>query len=165
MAVKIEISDTHVKALTEFYIQRLKVLREEMIEREKEIKEINATIQLLRKPTVAGDLSITKSSSVEYSEKWPWIKKIQFAIAHEDRPLTTREVVDVLTEFETAFIYDRKRAIASISSVLSNKWGPDKDFGRQQSESGDFAYYINEKEENNLIIAESNLEVSDELPF
>lgn len=165
MAVQIEINDIHIKHLTEFYIQRLKVLRDEIVEREREVKEINATVQLLRKTPSSGEITPLKTSSVDYSEKWPWIRKIHFAIEHVDKPLTTREIVEVLTEFETSFIYDRKRAIASISSVLSNKWGAGKEFGRMQSESGDFAYFINEKDNETPINTTSTHGVVDELPF
>ena len=147
MPILIEVNDTHIKQLTEFYIQRLKVLRDEIIEREKESKEINATIQKLRKTPSASERydNLTRPLSTEYSDKWPWAKKVQFAIKEQGKPLTTKDIVDVLTEYETTFIYDRKRAIASISSVLSSKFGDGKEFGRIESESGDFAYYINDK--------------------
>ena len=149
MPIQLEISDIHVKGLTEFYIQRLKALREEIMDRERETKEINAIIQKLRKTVPSAPLfsdDVTNKTGLDYSDKWPWVKKVQFAIIHENRPLTTKEIVDVLTEYETAFIYDRKRAVASISSVLSGKWGADKDFTRIESESGDFAYYLNVKD-------------------
>lgn len=147
MPVQIEVNDSHIKHLTDFYIQRLKVLREEIIERERESKEINATIQKLRKGTSPTEISSeTKKAAPEYSEKWPWIKKVHFAIEQQQRPLTTKEIVDTLTEYETSFIYDRKRAVASISSILSSKWGNNKEFIRMESESGDFAYGLNDKQ-------------------
>ncbi len=145
MPIQIEVQEFHAKLLIDFYIQRLKTLKTEIIERERELKEINGTIQKLKR----GNLSPVENSPKEiinttpYSEKWTWVKKIQFAIEQQGKPLTTKEIVDTLTEFEADFIFDRKRVVASISSMLSTKSGSDKEFIRVESDSGDFAYNIN----------------------
>jgi hypothetical protein len=150
MPIQIEVQDLHAKLLIDFYIQRLKTLKTEIIERERELKEINGTIQKLKR----GNLSPVESSPKEmindshYSEKWTWVKKIQFAIELQGKPLTTKEIVDTLTEFEADFIFDRKRVVASISSMLSTKSGSDKEFIRVESDSGDFAYNINQQFSN-----------------
>lgn len=145
MAIQIEILDSHVKHLTEFYIQRLKTLREEIQERERETKEINANILKLKKGGTTSPEAVPTILSADYSDKWPWLKKVQFAIELQNRPLTTKEIVDTLSEYEPSFIYDRKRAVASISSILSSRWGEGKEFKRTQSDSGDFAYDLNKK--------------------
>jgi hypothetical protein len=148
MAIQIEVQDAHAKLLVEFYIQRLQVLRGEINEREKEIKSINSTIQSLKKAQFNGSVVNPGSTNVNlntnYSNKWPWVKKVQFAIESQNRPLTTKEIVETLTEFEPEFIFDRKRAVASISSILSSKSGDNKEFIRIESESGEFAYAMNE---------------------
>jgi hypothetical protein len=143
MPIQIEVQDVHAQLLVDFYVQRLKILRDEIIEREREAKEINTVIQKLRKKDGLLELPTSQTHKMPYSDKWTWVKKVQFAIEHEDRPLTTKEIVDVLTEYETTFLFDRKRAVASISSVLSSKSGADKEFSRIESDSGDFAYAIN----------------------
>jgi len=147
MPIQIEVQDTHAQLLIEFYVQRLKTLRDEIQERERETKEINSTIQRLKKKNSnistqeLTDNAVT--DKVEYSDKWPWIKKVSFALNFAQKALTTKEIVDVLSEYEPAFLFDRKRAIASISSILSSRWGTDKEFIRVQSDSGDFAYTVN----------------------
>jgi len=153
MPVQIEVQDIHTKLLIDFYLQRLKILRSEIIERERETKDINSTIQKLKKgnirPPSNSNVNVMEKE-VPYSEKWPWVKKVYFAIEQQGKPLTTKEIVDVLTEYEADFIFDRKRAIASISSILSVKsGGEDKPFIRTESESGDFAYNINKLVEDN----------------
>lgn len=151
MPIQIEINDAHIDALIDFYIMRLKTLREEIAEREKESKDINAQILRLKRgksnPASGDSKNVDLLQPVNYSEKWPWGKKIRFAIERKGQPLTTKEIVDTLIEFEIALMFDRKKAVASISSLLSTKSGDDKEFKRIESDSGDFAYDINKKEE------------------
>ena len=147
MSVNIEINENHIDALIDFYIQRMKILRDEIAIREKESKEINAQILKLKKgknpSSLLSSTSAQPINGVGYSDKWPWVKKIRFAIETQGRPLTTKQIVETLTEYEIELMFDRKKAVASISSMLSTKSGPDKDFIRVEGETGDFAYTIN----------------------
>jgi len=165
MPIQIEIQDAHAQLLIDFYVGRLKNLRAEILEREKESKEINGIIQKLKRrdtPMIfSNGLHLDKSF---YSEKWPWIRKVQFALETQGRPLTTKEIVDILTEYEPSFLFDRKRAVASISSILSSKSGEDKDFMRVDSESGDFAYRVN-KQRDVESDKDSDIDDDDESPF
>ena len=43
-------------------------------------------------------------------------------------------------------MFDRKKAVASVSSILSTKSGANKEFVRMEGETGDFTYYINQSE-------------------
>jgi hypothetical protein len=166
MPVQIEIHESHIQSLVEFYALRLKALREEIAEREKETREINSLIQKLRRkgvpePTTNGTLI----PRVEYSETWPWAKKIAFAIELNNKPLTTKEIVDSLIDYESSFLFDRKRVVASISSVLSMKSGPDKDFIRTENDAGEFAYNINRPNQDQAkLINQVSIE-DDGLPF
>lgn len=94
-----------------------------------------------------------------YSDKWPWVKKVQFAIEYHKRPLTTREIVETLTEYESSLLIDRKRAIASVSSILSSKSGENKDFLRVNSEFGDFAYTVNKSK---YVESDKNSDIDDD---
>ncbi len=162
MAIQIEVHDTHIQPLINFYLERLKALRAEIIEREQEVREINSTIQKLKKRNVTASDTDKNTPITNYSEKWPWVKKVQFAIEFKGTPLTTKEIVDTLSEFESSFLIDRKRVVASISSILSSKSGEGKDFTRVDSESGDFAYALNTP---NNTTALSNDDDDDSLPF
>lgn len=149
MPLQIEINDLHIDSLIDFYIQRLKVLRDEISEREKETKEINAQILKLKRGKTTGLLGAGNSQisapSIPYSEKWPWVRKIRFALENQGRPLTTKEIVDTLIEYEIGLMFDRKKVVASVSSMLSTKSGDGKEFARVESDSGDFAYDLNNK--------------------
>ncbi|HET6253907.1 MAG TPA: hypothetical protein VFE32_07525 [Puia sp.] len=148
MPIKIEIQESHVQLLIDFYIARLKILREEIQDRERETKEINTAIQRLKKReiplAISSIMKVDNKSS--YSEKWPWLRKVQFALENQAEPLTTKEIVEVLTEYEPSFLFDRKRAVASVSSILSTKSG--SEFIRVDSESGDFAYRLRNDKNN-----------------
>jgi len=154
MAVSIEINESHIDALIDFYIQRMKILRDEIAVREKESKEINAQILKLNKGKSQPSLSFSPSEkpkhSIEYSDKWPWVRKIRFAIEQQGKPLTTKQIVETLTEHEIELMFDRKKAVASVSSMLSTKSGPDKDFIRVEGETGDFAYTINNNNNSDI---------------
>lgn len=146
MAIQIEIHDIHAKLLIDFYIQRLQVLRAEMAERERETKEIYTIIQKLKRGDISKETQaagLAQAAPSNYSENWTWIKKVQFAIQQQGKPLTTKEIVETLTEYEPSFIFDRKRAVASISSILSSKSGTGKEFLKVENDIGDSAYTIN----------------------
>ena len=156
--VQIEVSEQHVKQLQEFYVQRLITLKKEISEREKEIKEISKTLQTLKKSISENDLTEDQSNKAsDYRPEWPWVKKVGFAIEFENRPLTTREIVDLLSDFEPSFHADRKRVVASISSVLSSKSG--KEFIKNSNPSGDNTFNVN-KEYNPQTEIELNVDSS-----
>lgn len=149
MPIQIEVHDSHAQILIDFYLKRLKALRDEIVEREREMKDITQTIQKLKKGGTTAEIeSKTTIPAIEYSDKWTWVKKIEFAIEQQRKPLTTKEIVEVLTEFEPSFLFDRKRVVASISSTLSTKSGEGKDFVRVETESGDFAYDLKRSPED-----------------
>ena len=147
MPVNIQIDESHIDALIDFYIQRMKILRDEIAAKEKESKEINIQILKLKKgknqPSLHSSQIDDVRNNVEYSDKWPWVRKIRFAIEQQKKPLTTKQIVETLTEHDTELLFDRKKAIASVSSMLSTKSGLDKEFIRLEGETGDFAYTIN----------------------
>src|ERR1700742_3529742 len=103
MPIHLEIQEAHIQPLIDFYLNRLKTLRDEIQLREKEMKEVNNTIQKLKKrdsqPLLLKSDTENTIKKAEYSDKWPWVKKISFAIDFHQKPLTTKEVVDTLTEF------------------------------------------------------------------
>ncbi|WEK33878.1 MAG: hypothetical protein P0Y53_15420 [Candidatus Pseudobacter hemicellulosilyticus] len=148
MPIQIEINDSHVDGLIEFYLQRIKVLRTEIAEREKESKDINAQILRLKRgktESIGNEKSPIIHSTSNYHEKWTWIKKIRFILEPSLYPMTTKEIVDTLMTYEAGLMFDRKKAIASVSSILSTKSGEGKEFLRLENESGDFAYDIKKK--------------------
>ncbi len=91
-----------------------------------------------------------------YSEKWPWLKKIRFTIELKGCALTTNEIVDALVEREIGLMFERKKAVASVSSVLSTKSGPGKDFLKTESDSGEYAYAINDSMASEPKVGDSN---------
>ena len=164
MPIQIEINDAHIQPLIDFYIKRLRTLKDEIMEREREMKEISQVIQKLKKREVISDTDAEITvSSIPYSDKWTWVKKIEFAIEYQNKPLTTKEIVDTLTEFEPSFLFDRKRVVASISSTLSSKSGPNKEFVRVERDSGEFAYHLKPDESTPGVV--QTVDVYDDLPF
>lgn len=153
MSIHLEVNENHAGLLIDFYIKRLKFLKEEISVREKETREINSQILKLKRGNKKDEVILhtnqkdhgeeVENSIPEYSDKWTWVKKIEFAITQENRPLTTKEIVDTLTEFEVGLLFERKRAIASASSVLSTKSGVGKQFIKMETGDKEFAYTIN----------------------
>ncbi|WP_299178718.1 hypothetical protein [uncultured Chryseobacterium sp.] len=163
MSVQIEIKELYIRDLIEFYLEKQKVLRNEVNALQTQLKDISAVIMQLRQAQLSNSVSMLKGNEV-YNSKWPWVKKITFAIQEAGKPLTTKEIVDILTGYEPDFINDRKRVVASVSSTLSVKTGGE--FEKSESETGENAYSIitnkntiNESFGTNITIND------DELPF
>jgi hypothetical protein len=141
MPLNIEVRDEHVKEMIEFYIEKQRNLKSQVFQFEKQIKEITAIIQQLNQSMreSVGEIKPLPDASI-YSEKWTWVRKIKFAIEQSGKPITTREVVELLSQYEPEIMYNRKKAVASVSSTLSVKTGDD--FLKVESESGENAYYL-----------------------
>jgi len=60
--------------------------------------------KLKRKPPHRLCNRMSKSRKCPIRKNGLGFKKIQFAIEHEDRHLTTKEIVDVLSQFEPSFL-------------------------------------------------------------
>jgi len=165
MSIQIEVQNAHIEYLIEFYLERLKSLRAEISAKEQELKDITSTIQKLKKGSNPDKFEEADAAiDVEYSERWPWVKKVEFALKYKNKPLSTKEVVETLTEFEPEFLIDRKKVVASVSSILSSKSGDDKTFKRINHDSGDFEYTLNDPSEK-LQLKQVSSEDEDKPPF
>lgn len=159
MAIKIEVHEKDAQALVDFYLNKLRMLKEEINVREEEARSINAMIVQLNKGSKpAKATSVENKQDGEYHAKWTWIKKIKFALAIQNHSMTTNEIVDTLTDYEPSFLFERKRAVASVSSVLSLNFGPKKEFIRSKEPSGEYKYDIREKfagadNDNQLVVS------------
>lgn len=166
MPIQIEVQEVHIEPLISFYLNRLKSLRDEIIDREKEMKDINTMIQKLKRRNISVEQPVENTiAKIEYSDKWPWVKKISFAMEIQNKPLTTKQIVETLMEFEPSFLFDRKRAVASISSILSSKSGTGREFIRIDGEFGEFSYDLNKESSKLTQISESEQDSVDDLPF
>jgi len=123
--LSIEIKDRHIKDLIDFYIEKQRGLRLQITTLEREVKDISAIIMQLKQTSRSGSPTeiVQLPGQDIYSVKWPWVRKITFALEQVGTPLTTKEIVDLLTDYEPAFISERRKAIASVSSTLSVKSG------------------------------------------
>jgi hypothetical protein len=174
MAIRIEIKDDHIKDLIDFYSKKQKTLREHILKLEKDLRDISATIaQLKQRPNHTDTVPASLIPDEEvFSSKWPWIKKIAYAIKEAGKPITTKEIVDILDAYEPKTEEERKSAVSSVSSTLSvksGKYSDKKDFIKNISESGEFAYDIwkEDREIENTQTFGSSIVIDDDddLPF
>jgi tRNA(Phe) wybutosine-synthesizing methylase Tyw3 len=142
----IEITDDDAKDLIDFYVEKQRNIKNQMSVLGASLKELNTKILELKQSLQAKNPSvINNKDGVEYSSKWHWVKKIEFAIRQAGKPLTTKEIVDILTEYQPDYISERRSAIASVSAILSTKSGSHsqhKEFVKIASDWGDYAYDV-----------------------
>jgi len=169
MAITIKIKDAHLKDLIEFYSLKQRALKEEISELEKKLMDITATISQLKRSTNNSEIGWMEEKEV-FSSKWPWSRKIAYAINEAGKPITTKEIVDILDSYDPISPEDKKSTISSVSATLSVKSGKHnekKDFVKSVSESGEYAYDIwreqNNLEEGNKFFGSQIL--VDDLPF
>lgn len=149
--IDIKIKSKHLEDIIFFYSEKQKGCLIKISDLEKEVKEISGIIIQLKKAFKDSQdiLVIDKDEHKLYDgyvDKWPWIKKIIFAIEKSRKALTTKEIVDFLIDYEPELIHDRKRAVGSVSSILSVKSAPPggdkKEFTKFDSDTGEFAYAV-----------------------
>lgn len=173
MSVQIEIKDDHIKDLIDFYSMKQKSLKEQISKLEKDLKDVSATISQLKQRNIDPLTSaVALLTDLEiFSPKWPWVKKIAFAIKEAGKPVTTKEIVEILSVYDPKNEEETKSAIKSVSSTLSVKSGKyleKREFVKSMTDTGEFAYDV-WKENKNLEKPinnnfGSNITI-DELPF
>jgi len=173
MAIRIEIKDDDVNDLIAFYSTKQKYIREQIIKLEKDLKDVSATIAQLKQRPSNSPSSFTAgliSDKEVFSAKWPWLRKITYAINEAGKPITTKEIVEILELYEPKSEDERKSAISSVSSTLSvksGKFSDRRDFVKSVTDSGEFAYNIwkeDEDPEKNSYSHGSQI-IMDDLPF
>jgi hypothetical protein len=148
MAIRIEIKDDEIYDLINFYISKQKSVLEQISKLENDLKNVNATIaQLKQRPLEIKDSfhAELRETGEIFSSKWSWLKKITYAIKEAGKPVTTKEIIQMLELYEPKSDQDRKTATSSVSSILSVKSGKQSDrkhFVKSLTESGEFAYAI-----------------------
>ena len=156
--VNIYIQSKDLLDLIEFYDLKLKAIRQRKKDLERDESEIRATIMQLRAKQNAESSDIgslikysIKPNMNEYSKRWIWAKKVDFAIREAGKPLTTNEIVDTLMIYEPSFEDDKRRAIASVSSITSVHSGSiedkEKRFIRIDDETGRSKFFVRDEED------------------
>lgn len=176
MAVSIYIQEKEIENLIEFYNSKLKAIKLKKIELDNDEKSIRATLMQLKAKKEGGIKEVENAPydftphGFDYSDKWTWAKKIEFAIKDANEPLTTNEIVDVLAKYEPDFEEggsERKKAIASISSTLSVKAGLEdeegKDFIRIDEGTGRSKFSLKESALDK-VIKEAQIKMDNTLP-
>ena len=147
MTIQIEIKDDQIEDLVEFYSIKQRSLKDQISKLEKNLRDVSATISQLKH--LATMPRTSKANFLEetdiFSPKWPWIKKIAFAIKEAGKPISTREIVEILSVYEQRTEEEKKTAISSVSSTLSVKSGKHSDkreFVKDVNSSGEYVYNI-----------------------
>jgi len=138
----IEFTESQIEELISYYtLQATKESDEVKIHQKKQSEYMEMVNVLKEKLTttqspVVPQLFDNSGSSLIYDKNWPSIKKIIFAMETANKPLTTREIVDMLKIYDPSFS-DKKideAAIANFSSVLAMKSKSNKIFTRTKGE-------------------------------
>lgn len=175
MMIQIEVNNDQVEDLIEFYSIKQRALRDQISKLEKDLRDITMMISQLRHlATMPRSSRPYALENVDiFSTKWSWIKKITFAIKVAGKPISTREIVEILDIYERRTEEERKTAIKSVSSTLSVKSGgysDKREFIKGTNSSGEYIYDIwkeNGEAETDVSNAKNQGShiIIDELPF
>lgn len=152
MPFHLEVTDKDAMDLIEFYTEKQKSIKLQMSELTASLKDISSKIYDLKGILDARQTFSSPEDKTAYSLKWHWVKKIQFAIHKEGRPLTTKEIVDILSNYQPEYISERRKAIASVSAILSTKSGTHaqhKEFVKIPADWGEYTYDVWREDEKN----------------
>jgi hypothetical protein len=143
--ISIHLPKEHIPQLREYYQNRLTSLQ-------KELNEVSALLEQLESQvhttTQVNGQGVLISPPVQispggYHPKWSLIKKAKFALKEAGRPLTSKEIVDLIIDnHDPAMRNERKRFMSSMSGTLSAHSKPGGIFKRQQNELEDFEYEV-----------------------
>ncbi len=166
MPIKIEISNKYLDDLISFYLEKQKEIKLQIHALENELTELSSLIiNLKQSERLESNMQSDTKEYEQYSTDWTWVKKISFVLEKAKKPLSTREIVDVLEVFEPQYVLQRKTATASVSATLSTKSGSylqKKEFIKIPSEWGDSKFELWTEKENEFKLPPK---VDDDFPF
>ncbi|MES2776350.1 MAG: hypothetical protein V4722_19395 [Bacteroidota bacterium] len=145
MATTIEIKKELIPDVITMFSLKAKEAKAEIKRLEGEVKDYYATISQLHKALTDGDVEKEiKPPPIPYNVEWRWQDKIRFALGQLSKPSSTREIVDYLANYEPHFAGDdSKKAIGSVSAILSAKSGTEdenKFFVRSTRNNNELVY-------------------------
>lgn len=146
MSLKIEIPDSHVGSLKEYYksvYENFKIKAQPIVDEWKEIQPILSQLGIITNDllTDAGnDLLHLEKDSNEFNRKWGWFEKSEFILMKAKESLTSKQIVNELINFYEPEI-DEKLATNSIPATLSVAAKNGK-INRVKNEKGEYEYSL-----------------------
>lgn len=151
--IQLQLSDTQLEDMRQYYMFRLKDLREEKDDIEKEIEKVeNVVQQLSAKGVSTKDKDKEKERAIRppsqlaigemngYVIGWPIHEKISYVLRKGGgRPMPTREIIDELFKIDHSMLKDKDKAAKNISSVLSMKNG---ELYAREKNGNEYAYIL-----------------------
>ena len=140
MPLSIEIPEIHIAALREFYLNKKEILLAEL-------KTIdNVLSQMSTNNLVPTGKSLSQTLSAIYPPGYPidalWQDKIIYAIKHTGGESTTSSIANYVCNIERDL--DRRKVVATISSVLSTQSKDGGVFGKRLNPKKENVYFIND---------------------
>jgi len=143
---KIDIPETQVQVLKEFYTNKAKPIWEKFQSFKKQWEEIEPILRQLgisnefannpQEQTIFPEKIAEKSG---YDIKWSWLKKSEFVLGIKGN-LTSLEIIDIIiSDFETTM--EKKKAINSLPATLSVAAKEGKIL-RHKKENGEYVYEL-----------------------
>lgn len=127
--VTIEINVAEYPYLRDFYIARKNALAKQMADVDEILEKISNDIISIQ---ALSPISTSNIDSSGYDKSWNWVPKIKFIIKEAKKPCSTAEIVAGVLDHEPERKQNRKKVVASVSSVLSSNHGEGKPFSRAE---------------------------------
>jgi hypothetical protein len=150
--LKIDIQESDIESLRQYYIAKQVELKSRMDEIESESKRIDLLLGQLKLaqvlPTtynkIQTDFGKTNPVPSGYSESLTWADKIEFVMKRYMGSMVIKEIIDAISDLEPKYISDRKTAVRSISATLSAQSKGIRDrFVKNLNERGEYVYGLN----------------------
>ncbi len=147
MSKIIEIQDTELILLTNYYNEKLNIVRGKITELRKEEINIGDMLRKLNGDTLTPvnpiSSSLTTPQESHYSTKDTIIGKVKYVLAESGREMTTSEIVSRLLDIDEIFRGDKNKTAKNVSTILSVNQGVGKVFKRRQDERNNNLFSLN----------------------
>lgn len=128
MPINIQIDESQIQSLVEFYGLKLEAVRTQKQVLEQEEKKYVALIGQLTMPdskhqnTEKPEPALLPKTRA-YSASWPIHEKIKHVLIIDNRPLSSRDIINRLLSLEPALNVNKEKTAKNISTVLSIRKG------------------------------------------
>lgn len=128
MPISIQVDESQIQPMIEFYGLKLEAVRNQkrvLEQEEKKYVDLIGQLSVADSKQQGGDKSDLSmpSKGKKYIASWPIHEKIKHVLSIDNRPLSSRDIINKLLTLEPALNANKEKTAKNISTVLSIRKG------------------------------------------
>ena len=144
MTIKLEIKETDVEPLKQFYQNRLNQISGQIDMLKADLEGITRVLAKLNSEPLNGEERIESIQRKNgYPAKGTWVDRIEFILNNANKPISTSQIVkEIITRYQPEL--ERGKVVASVSATLTAKAHENR-YLKTKNEKNENTFQLNQK--------------------